>query len=115
MTKTITKTNEAGEEETVEAKLIITATGSFASDYIVSELTSNYPISYLGSNKDFIINSFSYLGEKGNTISIRKDLANSTYLPTQQQNRIVMTIILSVPIIIILIGITISAYRKKRK
>lgn len=115
MTKTITKTNEAGEEETVEAKLIISATGSFASDYIVSELTSNYPISYLGSNKDFVINSFAYLGEKGNTISIRKDMANSTYLPTEKQNAIVMTIITTVPIIIILIGITVSAYRKKRK
>lgn len=115
MTKSITKTNEAGEEENVEAKLIISATGSFASDYIVSELTSNYPISYLGSNKDFVINSLSYLGEKGNTISIRKDMANSTYMPTEKQNAIVMTIILTVPIIIILIGITISAYRKKRK
>lgn len=115
MTKTITKTNEAGEEETVEAKLVISATGSFASDYIVSELTSNYPISYIGSNKDFVINTFSYLGEKENTISIRKDLANSTYLPTEKQNAIVMTIITTVPIIIILIGITISAYRKRRK
>lgn len=115
MTKTITTTNEEGEEESVEAKLIISATGSFASDYIVSELTSNYPISYLGSNKDFIINAFAYLGEKGNTISIRKDMANSTYLPTDQENAIIMTIIFTVPIIIILIGITISAYRKKRK
>lgn len=115
MTKTITKTNEAGEEETVEAKLIVSASGSFASDYIVSELTSNYPISYLGSNKDFIINAFSYLGEKGNTLSIRKDMANSTYMPTQKQNAIVMSIIVGVPIIIILVGIVITAYRKKRK
>ncbi len=115
MTKTITKTNENGEEETVEAKLVISATGSFACDYVVSELTSNYPISYIGSNKDFVINAFSYLGEKGNSISIRKDLANSTYLPTEKQNAIVMTIIITVPVIIILIGVTVSAYRKKRK
>lgn len=115
MTKTISKTNEAGEEEEVEAKLIISASGSFASDYVVSELTSNYPISYLGSNKDFIINAFSYLGEKENIISIRKDMANSTYMPTEKQNAIVMTIIVTVPIIIIMIGITIAAYRKRRK
>lgn len=113
MTKTITKTNEAGEEEKLEAKLIISASGSFASDYTMPELTSNYPMSYLGSNKDFIINSFAYLGEKGNTISIRKDMANSTYMPTEKQNAIVMTIIFTVPVIIILIGITITAYRKK--
>lgn len=115
MTKTITKTNEEGVSEDVEAKLIISASGSFASDYVVPEITSNSPISYVGSNKDFIINSLSYLGEKENILSIRKDMANSTYLPTDNQNAIVMTIITTVPIIIILIGITITAYRKKRK
>lgn len=115
MTKTITKTNDAGEEETVEAKLIISATGSFATDYFVSELSSSYPLSYLGSNKDFIINSFAYLGEKENTLSIRKDYANSTYLPTEQENTIVMTIIIVVPIVIILTGIFVSILRKKRK
>ncbi len=115
MTKTITKTNEAGEEEKIESKLIISATTSFAADYFVSELSQNYPLSYLGSNKDFVINSFSYLGEKENTISIRKDMANSTYLPTEQQNAIVMTIIFVVPIIIILIGIVVTSYRRKKK
>lgn len=115
MTKTITKTNEAGEEEKLESKLVISATGSFASDYTMSELTSNYPMSYLGSNKDFVINSFAYLGEKGNTISIRKDMANSTYIPTEKQDAIVMTIIFTVPVIIILIGVTVAEYRRKRK
>lgn len=115
MTKTITKTNEDGVAEDIESKLVISASGSFASDYIVSELTSNAPISYLASNKDFVINSMAYLGEKTNTLSIRKDMANSTYLPTDKENAIVMTMITTVPIIIILIGITISAYRKKRK
>ena len=115
MTKTIIKTNESGEEYTEEAKLVIAATGSFISDYIVSELTSNYPISYLGSNKDFIINSLAYLGDKGNTITIRKDYANATYLPTEEQNAIVMSIIFCVPVVIIFIGIIISVYRKKRK
>lgn len=115
MTKTITKTKEDGSSEEVESKLIISASGSFASDYVVPELTSNSPISYLGSNKDFAINSLSYLGEKTNSLSIRKDMANSTYLPTDKQNAIVMTIITTVPIIIIFIGITVNAYRKKRK
>lgn len=115
MTKTITKTNESGEEETVESKLIVCATTTFTADYVLPELTQNAPLSYLGSNKDFVINSFSYLGEKENTISIRKDMANSTYMPTEQQNAIVMTIIFVVPIIIILIGVGIAAYRKIKK
>ena len=56
-----------------------------------------------------------YLGDKGNTLTIRKDMASSTYLPTEAQNRIVVTIIFAVPCIIIAIGIIIGAYRKKRK
>lgn len=115
MTKTINKTNESGEEESVESKLIISASGNFATDYIISQLTNNYPISYLGSNRDFIINSFAYLGDKENSLSIRKDMSASTYMPTENQNRIVIAIVTGVPVIIILIGIIISVYRKKRK
>jgi ABC-type uncharacterized transport system involved in gliding motility auxiliary subunit len=115
VTKTITSTNENGEEETNTSKLIISASGSFISDYTISALSSNYPLSYLGSNKDFVINSLSYLGDKGNTLTIRKDMANSTYTPTETQNRIVLTIIFAVPLVIIFAGIVIWNYRQKRK
>lgn len=115
MSKDITFTNEAGDQETVTSKLVVSATGSFASDYIVSELSASYPISYIGSNKDFVINSLSHLAGKENSLTIRKDMANSTYLPTETQNRIVTAIIVGVPFIIILIGVMIGHYRKKRK
>ncbi len=115
LTKTISSTNENGEEITNTSKLLIIATGSFASDHIVNEVSSEYPLSYFGSNKDFAINAMSYLGDKGNHLTIRKDMANSTYLPTQSENRIVILITFMVPISIMIVGILVGSYRKKRK
>lgn len=115
VTKKIVTTNENGEEQTKESKLVIAASGNFVSDYQISALSSNYPLSYLGSNKDFVINAMSYLGDKENTITIRKDMANSTYTPTDVENRVVLTIIFAIPLIIILIGIIVWSYRQKRK
>lgn len=115
LTKKITTTNENGEEQSLDSNLVIVASGSFISDYQVAAISQNYPLSYIGSNKDFVINSIAYLGDKGNTLTIRKDMANSTYTPTESQNRIVITLIFAVPLAIIAIGIIIGAYRKKRK
>ena len=56
-----------------------------------------------------------FLGDKNNTLTIRKDMANSTYLPTENENRIVITIIFIVPILIIIVGVIIGSYRRKRK
>ncbi len=115
LTKKVNITNENGEEKTEESNLVIVSSGSFISDYQISALSQTRPLSYIGSNKDFVINSMAYLGDKGNTLTIRKDMANSTYTPTETQNKIVISLIFFVPIIIIFIGVMIGIYRKKRK
>lgn len=115
VTKKVTTTNEAGEEQSQDSNLVIIASASFISDYQIAAISQNYPLSYIGSNKDFVINSIAYLGDKGNNLTIRKDMANSTYTPTETQNRVVITLIFAVPIAIIAVGIAIGAYRKKRK
>ena len=107
----LTKTIGEG-EDAKESKLIIMASGSFISDVMTN---GGYPLSYLGSNKDFVINSMAYLGDKGNNLTIRKDMANSTYLPTETQNRVVLTIIFVIPVLIIILGVAIWTYRIKRK
>ena len=56
-----------------------------------------------------------YLGDKGNTLTIRKDMASSTYMPTESENKIVITLIFAVPFVIIGIGVIIGRYRKRRK
>lgn len=101
-------------DEEKESKLVIVASGNFISNYQIEEL-STYPISYIGSNKDFVINSMAELADKENGLTIRKNMASSTYTPTEQQNYIVLAIVFGVPLLIIIIGILITAYRKKRK
>lgn len=115
LSKTVPITNENGEETTTTSNMVIIATGSFASDHIVNEVSKEYPLSYFGSNKDFAINAMSFLGDKGNHLTIRKDMANSAYLPTQQENNIVIAVTFLVPIAIMFTGIMVGSYRKRRK
>lgn len=111
VTKTISK--EDGSQ--VESKLIIVASGSFISDYVVSELNQTYPLSFLGSNMDFVMNSISDLAGKDNILTIRKEYNSSTYTPTNLQHIVVIAIIILVPLFIIIAGLLVGAWRKRRK
>lgn len=104
---------EDGSEK--ESKLVIVASASFMSDFVVSEINKNYPLSFIGSNMDFVMNSMAFLGGKEDILTIRKEYNSSTYTPTNTQHLIVIAIITLVPILIILAGILISAWRKRRK
>lgn len=115
LTKNISKTNEDGTTSDTTSKLIALASASFMSDQKISALSTSYPLSYLGCNTDFAINSMAYLGEKNNSLTIRKDMSSSTYTPTSLENRVVVTIIFIVPILIIFAGIIVWNYRRKRK
>ena len=115
VTKTISKTNEDGSSSNVTSKLIVLASASFVSDQKISALSTSYPLSYLGCNSDFAINSMAYLGEKDNSLTIRKDMSTATYAPTSLENRVVVTTIFIVPILIIFTGIVVWNYRRKRK
>lgn len=114
---------ENGEEQNAESsdaitsKLVISGNGQFMTDYIVSELSNQYPLSYLGSNKDFAINSISALVEKEGGLTLRKGMAGSSYVftATKEQNRIVLIVIFAVPVLILLVGILVWRQRKKRK
>ena len=99
----------------VESKLIIASSASFISDYVVNELNQTYPLSFLGSNIDFVMNSISNLAGKDNILTIRKEYNNSTYTPTNLQNIIVILVIILVPLFIIIAGILVGVWRKRRK
>lgn len=114
LTKTITPVEDTENADT-ESKLIVITCGSFMSDYVVSELNQSYPLSYLGSNLDFAINSMAFLAGKDNVLTIRKEYNSSTYTPTNLQNLAVVSIIIFVPLTIILIGLIIGSSRKRRK
>lgn len=111
------QTENTQETKSIQSQLVISANGQFMTDYIVSELSSQYPLSYLGSNKDFAINSISALAKKEGGLTIRKDMAGVSYAftATKEQDIIVKIVIFAVPSIILIIGIVVWSQRKKRK
>ena len=113
MTKTVNA--DAEDENAKESKLVIVGSGAFLTDYTISQLSDKSGLFSLASNKDFGINSISTLVGKTNFITVRKDMGNATYTPTETQNKIVLSIIIAMPIVIILIGIVVWIIRRKRK
>ena len=99
-----------------ESKLIVFANTAFATN-MQFQINPPYPTLAitLVNNKDILLNSISYLSERENTITIRKNFEQVTYQVTEQQAKIVLTIIFVVPIIIILIGIIVFIIRRRKK
>ena len=115
-----TENSEASEENSSEKEDLVStavfiANASFITDYKVEQLSQTYPLSYMASNKDFMLNSIGTLTKKENILTIRKDMSSSTYSPTEQQNRIVLAIIFIVPIAIIVLGIVVWNLRRRKR
>lgn len=119
LTKTITPAVEASSglesQDAVESKLMIMASSNFITDYVIEQLSPTYPISYLANNKDFMLNAISSLTYREDTLKIRKDMATSTYTPTAEQHAMVLLIIFAVPIVIILTGILVWNFRRRKR
>lgn len=71
-------------------------------------------IGKLYSNEDVVLNSISYLTQREDTITIRNDYETETFTVTDREDVIIQTIIFTVPIIIIIIGIGVWIYRKRK-
>ena len=111
--KTVAEANEeTGKEEKV-SKLIIYGDNYFASDVPLSSSTQAPLIQYK-QNKDLVLNSIAYLVDREEDISARKDTGTVTYTATEQENRIILTIIFAIPIIIIIIGIIVWIKRQRK-
>ena len=111
--KTVAEANEeTGEEEKI-SKLIIYGDNYFASDVPLSSSTQAPLIQYK-QNKDLVLNSIAYLVDREEDISARKDTGTVTYTATEQENRVILTIIFAVPIIIIIIGIIVWIKRQRK-
>lgn len=109
-----TVTTPEGEDKT--SKLVIIANGTFFTE-LPFPLDTQGTMIEVYFNKDVILNSIAFLAERENTVKIRKDLNISSYAytPTEQQARIVLTIIYVIPAFIIIAGIIIWRYRIKKK
>ena len=98
------------------SKLIVFANTTFATNtqIPVSQTYYMYALDF-SNNKDILLNSLSYLTEREDNITIRKNIEIVNYEVTETQNRIVLTIIFTVPVLVIVVGIVIWILRRRKK
>ncbi len=96
------------------SNLIAISNALFATNATIQIGTSYATPIALRNNRDILLNSVAYLSDREDTIRIRKDLGVVTYTATQEQDNIVKIIIFGVPVLIIVVGIIITIYRKRR-
>lgn len=80
----------------------------------ISQQYYSYALDFY-NNEDLAINSIAYLTGRDNMITIRKDIDQNTYTVTEEQNTIIMSIIFTIPIVIIIIGIVVWQVRRRKK
>ncbi len=103
------------------SKLVLCANSLFVSDITVSlnsstSSTSSQAIAInFYNNRDFMINSISYLTNRKDNVVIRKDTGVATYIATAKEDTIIRTIITVIPVIIILAGIVVWQVRRRKK
>lgn len=96
-----------------KSELIIFADELSSSTVSINYLGSTYAL-YLYNNEDVIMNSVSHLTEREDTIKIRKTKEVKTYTVTEDEDVVIKTIIFTVPIIVIFIGIAVWIYRRRK-
>lgn len=108
----ITKTLENGNK----AELIVYANAVFATNQQIN-INNAYTMyaNKLCNNDDVVINSISYLTQRKDTITIRKDYDSVSYTVTEAQHNIIMAVIFGIPVLIIIIGIVIWQIRRRKK
>ncbi len=114
-----TKTMETEDGQSVTSKLVLFANSIFASDLTVAlnGSSSNQTVMAIGfyNNKDLVINSVSYLSERTDNLTIRKDTGVITYTATAQEDLIIRVIITALPIAILITGIVVWQIRRRKK
>ena len=80
----------------------------------ISQQYYSYALDFY-NNEDLAINSIAYLTGRDNMITIRKDVETSTYTVTESQNRIILSIIFTIPAVIVIIGIVVWQIRRRKK
>ncbi len=105
--------------DTQTSKLVIFASSTFASDLIINLNGNTQANRVVGiglyNNKDIVINSISYLTERTDNITIRKDTGVVTYTATQAEHQVIIIIICALPILVIVTGIIIWQIRRRKK
>lgn len=105
-------TKKISDEKT--SQLIIYSDETFAStSQLVLGYQSIYAV-YMYNNEDVVLNSVSHLTERTDTITIRKSDEVEKYTVTDQEDVIIKTIIFVVPVLVIMIGIAVWIFRRRK-
>lgn len=97
-----------------KSKLVIFSNELFAMDMpIQNNGYQSYAYQFC-NNEDMVLNSISYLTEREDTITIRKEGEEQTYTVTEQQHRIITIIIFGLPVIIVVAGIVVWQVRRRK-
>lgn len=114
LSKTVSSANEETGEKEKMSKLVIYGENYFITDY---QMNSSYStgIIQLAYNKDLVLNSMSYLVNRQEDITARKNTGTVTYTATEQQDIIIRVVIFAVPILIIIAGIIVWIIRRRKK
>lgn len=100
------------------SKLIVYSNSLFITDMrmYLSQNTDSFIYYYnLANNKDLALNSISYLTGREDTIMIRKNTEVSTYTVTEEEQITILTIIFTVPVLVIIAGIIVWQVRRRKK
>ena len=103
-------------DDNTASKLIVFTNTVFATNMQIpiSQSHASYALDF-SNNKDVILNSVSYLTEREDNITIRKNIEVVNYEVTEAQNKMILTIIFTVPVFIIVVGIVIWILRRRKK
>lgn len=103
-------------DDDTSSKLIVYSNNMFITSMQIQLNSQYYLYAYeLYNNEDLALNSIAYLTGRDDIIMLRKDTEISTYTVTQQQQVIILTIIFSVPAVIVIAGIVIWQIRRRKK
>ena len=103
-------------EDDKKAEMIVYSNAVFATNQQIN-MNNTYAMyaNKLCNNDDVVINSVSYLTQRTDTITIRKDADSVSYTVTEAQHNVIMAIIFLVPVAIIIVGIIVWQIRRRKK
>lgn len=101
-------------EEEKTSTLIAYSNAMFVTNYTIQIGQSYTTPIYLRNNRDLILNTIASLTDREDMVRIRKDTGVVTYTATEKQDKIVRIIIFTIPIMIIVAGISITIIRKRK-
>ena len=101
-------------DDTTESKLVVYGNATFFTDSYNNSLIQIYVMQNNG-NVNLALNTFAELAEEENLLTIRKATNVLTFQNTESEDRIVKVIIFGIPVLIIIIGIIVWNYRRKKR